>query len=86
MNNAARLAAVNDLHARFNEIPVSSGITPSTVAAMITDSLLGLSRSARWDMAVESWAAFVKDAPEGRWSWAYNQGSVYFGYAIDGLI
>lgn len=48
--------------------------------------LCPLSRSPRWSKALEAWADMIEaELGTGHEYWAYVQGSVYFGYATEGL-
>ena len=81
--NAARQAAVRKMHADVTPGLLDSG-NRQALAAKI-QALRGLSRAPRWDQAVEAYAALVEDV-ENPVPWAYGQGSVWFGYAVDGPI
>jgi hypothetical protein len=78
-----RMKAVIDMHARIIDSEThaidESVWSAASIAAEIR-KLAPLGRSERWTDAVESYARFVET--DGRTSFAYLQGSVYFAHAV----
>jgi hypothetical protein len=79
----ARSAAIRALHAKCS--PEGKLVVTRTEAAAAIRELLPLSRSQRWTDALESWAFLIEDEGNDA-SWAYTQGSIWCGYATDGLL
>jgi hypothetical protein len=82
-----RAAAVKALWNRVQPPERDYEITMSRaeVAAAIRE-LAPLSKAQRWADAVEAWAELVEQDDAGRITWAFNQGGVWFGYGVLGLM
>lgn len=91
----ARRDAVRAIHqwAQHYVLPTlqeSSDWRPEQADELISRirALHGMSRSGRWNDAVERYAILVEEERDsgGHVNWAYVQGAVWFGYATEGLI
>lgn len=87
--------AVRAIHAWVTEhvlpfVPAGADWRTDQADELITRirGLHGMSRAERWDAAVEQWAALVEEERDGggHIQWAYFQGTVWFGYATEGLV
>ena len=83
---AARHAAVMSVYDKINATYVDHKLTmPRADVAAEIRTLAGLSKSPRWIAAVEQYAILVEDT-DNSLPWAYMQGSVWFSYAVEGLV
>jgi hypothetical protein len=84
-----RLTAIKAMHAAICPEPEHKIVMTRkeivSAIRMLGSHTNSFSRAQRWYDAVDSYAALVEDETNPL-DWAYFQGSVWFGYAIDGLI
>jgi hypothetical protein len=82
----ARHAALHVVYDKINATFENGEITMLRAeVAVVIRTLLGMSRSARWDEAIEDYAKLVED-PQNNVTWAVGQGSVWLAYVVDGLV